>query len=61
MAALINGVLLYIAVGAIAWEAIGRLLHPEAVEAADDDVVAAIGVGINTVTALLFLPVESTI
>src|SRR5437764_10311089 len=31
MAALANGLLLLVAVGAIAWEAIGRLLHPEPV------------------------------
>ena len=55
MAALMNGVLLYIAVGVIAWEAIGRLLHPEQVKPLTMIIVAAIGVGINTVTALLFL------
>jgi len=55
IAALINGVLVYIAVGVIAWEAIGRLLHPEAVKPLTMVIVAAIGVGINTITALLFL------
>src|SRR5439155_26521530 len=55
MAALANGVLLYIAVGAIAWEAIGRLLHPEAVKPMAMIIVAGIGVVVNTLTALLFL------
>src|SRR4051794_15363913 len=55
IAALINGVLLYIAVGAIAWEAIGRLLHPDAVKPLAMIVVAGIGVVINTLTAVLFM------
>jgi len=55
MAALINGVILYIAVGAIAWEAIGRLLHPETVKPLAMIVVAGIGVVINTITAMLFM------
>jgi cobalt-zinc-cadmium efflux system protein len=55
MAALANGLLLLVAVGAIAWEAIGRLLHPEPVAPTVVIVVAGIGVVINTLTALLFL------
>ncbi len=55
LAALINGVLLYVGVGAIALEAIGRLTHPAAVAPLTMIVVAAIGAVINTLTALLFL------
>jgi cobalt-zinc-cadmium efflux system protein len=55
LAALVNGVLLYVAVGAIAWEAIGRIASPEAVAPQVVIVVAAIGAVINTLTALLFM------
>jgi cobalt-zinc-cadmium efflux system protein len=55
MAALFNGLLLLVAVGGIAWEAIGRLLHPVPAAAGTVVVVAAIGVIVNTFTALLFV------
>lgn len=55
LAALINGVLLYIAVGAIALEAIGRIARPAPVAPQMVIIVAAIGAVINTLTALLFL------
>jgi cobalt-zinc-cadmium efflux system protein len=55
MAALANGLLLLIAVGAIAWEAALRLLHPAPVLPMPMIAVAAIGVAINTTTALLFV------
>jgi cobalt-zinc-cadmium efflux system protein len=55
MAALVNGVLLFAAVGAIAWEAIGRLWQPVEATSAVIIAVAAVGVVINTFTALLFL------
>jgi cobalt-zinc-cadmium efflux system protein len=55
MAALVNGLLLFIAVGAIAWEAIGRFWRPEPVAPITVIVVAAIGVVVNTLTALLFM------
>jgi cobalt-zinc-cadmium efflux system protein len=48
-------VLLYVAVGAIAWEALGRMAKPEPVAPRMMIVVAAIGAVINTLTALLFL------
>jgi cobalt-zinc-cadmium efflux system protein len=53
LAALANAVVLLIAIGAIAWEAVGRLSTPAPVASTIVMVVAAIGVGINTVTALL--------
>lgn len=55
LAALANGLLLLVAVGAIAWEAFGRMLHPAPQAPLPLIVVAGIGVVINTATALLFL------
>ena len=55
LAALVNGVALMITVGALAWEAIGRLSAP--VEVAGGTVlwVALLGIGINAGTAYLFM------
>lgn len=55
LAALFNAVLLLIAVGAIAWEAIGRLVNTAPVSGGTVIVVAAVGVAVNTITALLFM------
>ncbi|MBN1831845.1 MAG: cation transporter [Deltaproteobacteria bacterium] len=55
MASLANSILLLVALGGITWEAIGRFLYPKAIEAMVVIVVAAIGVIINTITALLFI------
>ena len=55
MAALLNSLLLLIVIGGIAWEAIGRLRTPAPVESATMMIVAAVGVVINTLTALLFM------
>jgi cobalt-zinc-cadmium efflux system protein len=55
LAALTNAVLLLIVVGGITWEAIGRILQPEAVVGSTVMWVAAIGVVINTISALLFM------
>jgi cobalt-zinc-cadmium efflux system protein len=54
LAALLNAILVLLAVGAIAWEAIGRLIHPEAVSGGTVVVVAGVGVVINAITAWLF-------
>ena len=54
VAALFNAVFLLVAVGAIAWEAIGRLRTPEPVAGSTVMVVAAIGIVINGLTAWLF-------
>jgi cobalt-zinc-cadmium efflux system protein len=54
LAALLNAVLLLVGVGAIAWEAVGRLRHPEPVAAGTIVWVAAVGIAVNTATALLF-------
>ena len=55
LAALINAVLLLVAMGSLAWEALGRLQSPHGIEGWTVIVVAAIGIVINTATALLFL------
>ena len=54
LAALANGLLLLVAVGAIAWEAVGRFAAPAPVPGLTVVAVAAVGVVVNTVTALLF-------
>jgi cobalt-zinc-cadmium efflux system protein len=54
LAALFNAVFLLVAVGAIGWEALQRLLHPEPVAGIAVMVVAAVGILINGVTAWLF-------
>ena len=55
MASLLSAVLLFVALGGIAWESIERLSSPQAVDSMIIIVVAAIGVVINTLTALLFV------
>ena len=54
LASLINALLLLIAIGAIAWEAIQRLQHPQAVASAVVMGVAAAGILVNGITAWLF-------
>jgi cobalt-zinc-cadmium efflux system protein len=54
-AALVNAVLLLIACGAILWEAWHRLRSPEPVAGPVMIAVAAVGVVINTLTAILFM------
>ena len=54
IAALFNAVFLLLAVGAIAWEAILRLFHPEPVASATVMTVAALGIVVNGATAWLF-------
>jgi cobalt-zinc-cadmium efflux system protein len=55
LAALLNAFLILLVVGAIAWEAIQRLGNPGTVSGQTVIWVAAIGVVINTVSALLFM------
>lgn len=54
LAALFNAVFLLVAIGAIAYEALGRLAAPEPVEGGVVMAVAAVGIVINGVTAWLF-------
>ena len=54
LAALANSLFLLIAVGAIGAEAIRRLFHPSVTEGRTVIIVAAIGIIVNGVTALMF-------
>ena len=55
LASLFNAILLLVAVGMILWEAVQRLGKPEPVAEMTVIWVAAIGIVINTATALMFL------
>lgn len=55
LAALINAMLLLVAMGSLAWEALHRFQAPQAVEGVTIMVVAGIGIAVNTATALLFM------
>ncbi len=58
LAAFANALLLLMAIGALAWEALGRLLAPVpgvAAQGVTIMAVAGVGIVINTVTALLFM------
>lgn len=55
LAALMNGFLLLAATGAILWEGVRRLWHPEPTQGLTMIVVAAIGTVVNFGSALLFL------
>ena len=55
LASLLSGLLLFAAVGAIAWEAIGRFFEPAEPAGVTIMWVAGVGVVINTLTALLFI------
>ena len=54
LAALFNAIFLLVSVGAIGWESILRLMHPEPVASLTVMIVAGIGIVINTATALMF-------
>jgi cobalt-zinc-cadmium efflux system protein len=60
LAALFNALLLLVAVGGIAWEAITRFAHPVAIQGELVMAVAAFGVLINGVTAWLFMSGNKT-
>ncbi len=55
LAAFMNSIILMVAVGAIAYESIGRFFSPQEIAGGNMMIVAGIGVVINTVTALLFM------
>ena len=54
LSALANAILVLVAVGAISWEAVGRLAAPPKVEGTTMMVVAGLGVVINSISAMLF-------
>ncbi len=55
LAALLNAMLLLVAIGAIGWESVQRLIHPEPVATGTVLWVAAVGVAVNAGTAWLFM------
>jgi len=54
LAALANAVLLALVTGAIAWEAVLRLMQPQPAAGVTMMAVAAVGIAINGITALMF-------
>jgi cobalt-zinc-cadmium efflux system protein len=60
LAAFINALLLLVAMGSLAWEAVHRLQTPRAVEGITIMLVAGVGIGINAATALLFMRGRNT-
>ncbi|MDL2336811.1 MAG: cation diffusion facilitator family transporter [Pseudomonadota bacterium] len=55
LAAFINAMLLLVAMGSLAWEAVQRLQSPEPIEGVTIMAVAGVGIVVNTATALLFM------
>jgi cobalt-zinc-cadmium efflux system protein len=55
LAALFNAMLLMAACGAIAWQAVLQLLHPNPVHGLTVSVVAAVGIAVNGFSAWLFM------
>ncbi|WP_082219677.1 cation diffusion facilitator family transporter [Massilia sp. NR 4-1] len=55
LAALFNGMLLMAACGAIAWEAVLQLMNPTPVQGLTVSVVAAVGIAVNGLSAMLFM------
>ncbi len=55
LAAFFNALLLLVAMGSLAWEAVGRLSAPEPMQGVTVMAVAAIGIVVNLGTALLFM------
>ena len=55
LVALFNAVVLFVSIGAIMYEAVQRFFHPQPLPGITIAIVAAIGIVINSVTAILFL------
>lgn len=60
LAALLNALILLASIGGIAWEAVRRFLDPVEPSALTIIVVAAVGVVVNTITALMFMSGRKT-
>ena len=54
LVALLNAAILLLSIGAIGYEAIHRLMDPQPLPGKTISIVAAIGIGINALTAMLF-------
>jgi cobalt-zinc-cadmium efflux system protein len=55
LAAFVNALLLLVAMGSLAWEAVHRLQSPQPIEGVTIMVVAGIGIVVNAATALMFM------
>ena len=55
LAAFLNALLLLVAMGSLVWEAVQRLATPEPMAAVTVMAVAAVGIVVNSATALLFM------
>ncbi len=55
LAAFLNAMLILVAVGGVAWEAVQRARSPEPVEGGTVAIVALVGVGVNAAAAALFM------
>lgn len=55
LAAFMNAILIFVAVGGIGWEAILRMAHPEVIQPYTVMIVAAAGVLVNGLSAILFV------
>lgn len=55
LVALVNAMVLLVSIGAIVYEAVHRLIHPEPVQGNAIAIVAGIGIIINSVSAFMFL------
>lgn len=60
LVALLNAVILLIAIGSIGYEAAMRLNHPQSIEGREVAIVAGIGIIINSLTAFLFFRSQHT-
>jgi cobalt-zinc-cadmium efflux system protein len=60
MAAFANAILLLVAMGSLAWEALSRLNEPTPTEGHTIIAVAAVGIAVNSITAALFMSGRST-
>lgn len=54
LVSLVNSVILFVAIGAIIWESIGRLNDPVVLQGLPISIVAGIGIFINAISAFLF-------
>ena len=60
LVSLINSVVLFIAIGGIIWETLSRMHHPVIIQGKPVAIVAAIGIVINAISALLFFKDKET-
>ena len=60
LVSLINSVVLFIAIGGILWETFSRMHHPVIIQGKPVAIVAAIGIVINAISALLFFKDKET-